>query len=45
MPQPGMHGAEEPDGGMVAMKQASKRPEGGAESVERRPPANGNPGS
>ncbi len=45
MPQPGMRGAKRSDGGIVAMKQASKPPEGGAEPVERRPPANRNPGS
>ena len=45
MPEPGMHGAEESDGSIVTMKQANKPPEGGAESAERRLPANGNPES
>ena len=40
-----MHGAEESDGSIVTMKQANKPPEGGAESAERRLPANGNPES
>lgn len=42
MSEPGMHGAEESDGSIVAMKQANKPPGGGAESAERRLPANGN---
>ena len=37
-----MHGAEESDGSILAMKQANKPPGGGAESAERRLPANGN---
>lgn len=43
MPTPEMYGAEESDGGIVAMKVQNKLPGGGADAVERRPPANGNP--
>ena len=40
-----MDGAEESDGGTVAMKVQNKPLTSGADAVERRPPANGNPGS
>ena len=42
MPKPETDGAEESDGGIVVQKLENKPPTGGADPVERRPPANGN---